>query len=124
NFDKAMVQLSKLGTVDSSASQGQDVTAQYVDLQAHRKIYLSRRKVLFGLMSHATTIGQTLTIHQITGQLNYIKKQVAESTIKVDLHEPGAAAAESSDAIDHPSLGRAWDRAVQGFFNIVAATVV
>ncbi len=135
NFDKAMVQLAQLGTVDSSASQGQDVTAQYVDLQAHRKIYLSRRKVLFGLMSHATTIGQTLTlqnqldevqlkIDQITGQLNYIKKQVAESTIKVDLHEPGAAAAESSDAIDHPSLGRAWDRAVQGFFNIVAATVV
>ena len=135
NFDKAMVQLAQLGTVDSSASQGQDVTAQYVDLQAHRKIYLSRRKVLFGLMSHATTIGQTLTlqnqldqvqlkIDQITGQLHYIKKQVAESTIKVDLHEPGAAAAESSDAIDHPSLGRAWDRAVQGFFNIVAATVV
>ncbi len=135
NFDKAMVQLAQLGTVDSSASQGQDVTAQYVDLQAHRKIYLSRRKVLFGLMSHATTIGQTLTlqnqldqvqlkIDQITGQLNYIKKQVAESTIKVDLHEPGAAAAESSDAIDHPSLGRAWDRAVQGFFNIVTATVV
>jgi hypothetical protein len=135
NFDKAMVQLAQLGTVDSSASQGQDVTAQYVDLQAHRKIYLSRRKVLFGLMSHATTIGQTLTlqnqldqvqlkIDQITGQLNYIKKQAAESTIKVDLHEPGAAAAESPDAIDHPSLGRAWDRAVQGFFNAVAATVV
>jgi Domain of unknown function (DUF4349) len=135
NFDKAMVQLAQLGTVDSSASQGQDVTAQYVDLQAHRKIYLSRRKVLFGLMSHATTIGQTLTlqnqldqvqlkIDQITGQLNYIQKQVAESTIKVDLHEPGAAAAESPDAIDHPSLGRAWDRAVQGFFNILAATVI
>jgi hypothetical protein len=135
NFDKAMVQLAQLGNVDSSASQGQDVTAQYVDLQAHRKIYLSRRKVLFGLMSHATTIGQTLTlqneleqvqlkIDQITGQLNYIKKQVAESTIKVDLHEPGAAAAASPDAIDHPSLGRAWDHAVQGFFNILAATVI
>ena len=135
NFDRAMVQLAQLGTVDSSASQGQDVTAEYVDLQAHRKIYLSRRKVLFGLMSHATTIGQTLTlqnqldqvqlkIDQITGQLNYIKKQVAESTIKVDLHEPGAATAESPDAIDHPSLGRAWDRAVQGFFNILAATVI
>src|SRR6185295_17156530 len=45
NFDEAMVQLSQLGTVDSSASQGQDVTAQYVDLKAHMKIYLSRRKV-------------------------------------------------------------------------------
>jgi uncharacterized protein DUF4349 len=135
NFDKAMVQLSQLGTVDSSASQGQDVTAQYVDLKAHMKIYLSRRKVLFGLMDKATTIGQSLAlqnqldqvqlkIDQITGQINYINKQVAESTIKVDLHEPGAAVAESPDAIDNPSLGRAWDRAVQGILNVLAVTLI
>ena len=135
NFDKAMVQLAQLGTVDSSASQGQDVTAQYVDLKAHMKIYLSRRRVLFGLMQQATTIGQTLTlqnqlddvqlkIDQLTGQINYINKQVAESTIKVDLHEAGAAVAASPDAIDNPSLGRAWDRAVQGFLNVLAAVVI
>ena len=135
NFDKAMFQLSQLGTVDSSASQGQDVTAQYVDLKAHMKIYLSRRKVLFGLMDKATTIGQSLAlqnqldqvqlkIDQITGQINYINKQVAESTIKVDLHEPGAAVAESPDAIDNPSLGRAWDRAVQGILNVLAVTLI
>jgi hypothetical protein len=135
NFDKAMLQLAQLGTVDSSASQGQDVTAQYVDLKAHMKIYLSRRRVLFGLMQQATTIGQTLTlqnqlddvqlrIDQLTGQINYINKQVAESTIKVDLHESGAAVAASPDAIDNPSLGRAWDRAVQGFLNVLAAVVI
>jgi hypothetical protein len=135
NFDKAMFQLSQLGTVDSSASQGQDVTAEYVDLKAHMKIYLSRRKVLFGLMDKATTIGQSLAlqnqldqvqlkIDQITGQINYINKQVAESTIKVDLHEPGAAVADSPDAIDNPSLGRAWDRAVQGILNVVAVTLI
>ena len=135
SFDKAMFQLAQLGTVDSSASQGQDVTAQYVDLKAHMKIYLSRRRVLFGLMQQATTIGQTLTlqnqlddvqlkIDQLTGQINYINKQVAESTIKVDLHEAGAAVEESPDAIDNPSLGRAWDRAVQGFLNVLAAVVI
>lgn len=135
NFDKAMVQLSQLGTVDSSATQGQDVTAQYVDLKAHMKIYLSRRRVLFGLMDKATTIGQSLTlqnqldqvqlkIDQIAGQINYINKQVAESTIKVDLHEPGAAVAQSPDAVDNPSLGHAWDRAVQGLLNVIAATLI
>src|SRR3954462_6316785 len=135
NFDEAMVQLGQLGTIDSSASQGQDVTAQYVDLKAHMKIYLSRRRVLFGLMDKATTIGQSLTlqnqldqvqlkIDQITGQLNYINKQVAESTIKVDVHEPGAAVAESPDSVDNPSLGHAWDRAVQGVLNVMAATLI
>ncbi len=135
NFDKAMVQLTQLGSVDSSATQGQDVTAQYVDLKAHMKIYLSRRRVLFGLMNKATTIGQSLTlqnqldqvqlkIDQITGQINYINKQVAESTIKVDLHEPGAATSQSPDTVDNPSLGHAWDRAVQGVLNVLAATII
>jgi len=135
NFDKAMLQLAQLGSVDSSASQGQDVTAQYVDLKAHMKIYLSRRHVLFGLMDKATTIGQSLTlqnqldqvqlkIDQIQGQINYINKQTAESTIKVDMHEPGAAVAQSPDTVDNPSLGHAWDRAVQGLLNVIAATLI
>jgi len=135
NFDQAMLQLAQLGSVDSSASQGQDVTAQYVDLKAHMKIYLSRRHVLFGLMNKATTIGQSLTlqnqldqvqlkIDQIQGQINYINKQTAESTIKVDMHEPGAAVAQSPDTVDNPSLGHAWDRAVQALLNVIAATLI
>jgi hypothetical protein len=86
-------------------------------------------------MDKATTIGQSLTlqnqldqvqlkIDQIQGQINYINKQVAESTIKVDLHEPGAAVAQSPDTIDNPSLGHAWDRAVQGLLNVIAATMI
>jgi len=57
-------------------------------------------------------------------QINYINNQVAESTIKVDLHEPGAAAAQSPDTVDNPSLGHAWDRAVQGLLNVIAATLI
>ncbi|MDP9185019.1 MAG: DUF4349 domain-containing protein, partial [Actinomycetota bacterium] len=53
NFEKAFAQLSALGTVDSSEIRGQDVTAQHVDLKAHMKIFLARRKVLFGLMQQA-----------------------------------------------------------------------
>ena len=56
NFDKALLQLRDLGTVDSSEMHGQDVTAEYVDAKAHLKIYTSRRAVLYGLMDQATTI--------------------------------------------------------------------
>ena len=133
-FERTMLALGQLGTLDSSESHGQDVTAEYIDLKAHLKIYLSRRKVLLGLMADATTIGQTLAVQnqldqvqlkidQITGQVRYINNQVAESTIKLDLHEPDAAAATASD-IQNPSLGRAWDRAVQGILNVLAAAVV
>lgn len=135
NFERAMGQLTELGTVDSSEIHGQDVTAEFVDLKAHMKIYLARRKVLFGLMLRANTIGETITlqnqlddvqlrIDQISGQLNFINKQVAESTIKVDLHEPGAVAASTTSEVDNPSLGRAWDHAVQGFLNVLAAVTI
>jgi outer membrane murein-binding lipoprotein Lpp len=136
NFEKALAQLSALGTVDSSEIQGQDVTAQYVDLKAHMKIFLARRKVLFGLMQQANTIGETLTlqnqlddvqlkIDQITGQLRYLNNQVDESTIKVDIHEPDAVAAQTNPSeVNNPSLGRAWDHAVQGFLNVLAAVTI
>jgi hypothetical protein len=135
NFEKALSQLSALGTVDSSEIRGQDVTAQYVDLKAHMKIFLARRKVLFGLMQQANTIGETLTlqnqlddvqlkIDQITGQLRYLNNQVAESTIKVDIHEPDAVVAANPSEVNNPSLGRAWDHAVQGFLNVLAAVTI
>jgi hypothetical protein len=136
NFDKAMVQLGGLGTVDSSEIHGQDVTAEYVDAKAHVKIYESRRRVLYGLMAQTTTIGQSLAIQnqlddvqlkidQITGQIRYLNNQVAESTIKIDIHEPDAAVANTTnDDIRNPSLGRAFERAVQGFMNILAAVLI
>ena len=134
DFDKAMLQLSQLGTVDASEIHGQDVTADYIDAKAHLKIYTSRRAVLYGLMDQATTIPQTLVvtkelesvqlnIDQITGQLRYLNNQVAESTIKVDIHEPDAATATTDD-IRNPSLGRALDRAVQGVMNVMAAVLI
>ena len=136
NFDKAMVQLGTLGTVDSSEIHGQDVTAEYVDAKAHVKIYASRRSVLYGLMAQNTSIGQSLAIQnqldqvqlkidQITGQIRYLNNQVAESTIKIDIHEPDAAVANTTnDDIRNPSLGRAFERAVQGFMNILAAVLI
>jgi hypothetical protein len=135
-FERAMVQLQALGSVDSSAVQGQDVTAQYIDQKAHLQIYLSHRKFLYGLMAKATTTGQALAlenqlqqvqlrIDQITGQLRYLNNQVAESTIKVDLHEPGAEPlATGGSQVDNPSLGDAFSRAIQGFLRVLSVIVI
>jgi hypothetical protein len=136
HFDKALQQLQALGSVDSSAVHGQDVTAQYIDQKAHLKIYLTHRAFLYGLMAKATTTGQALAlenqlqqvqlrIDQITGQLRYLNNQVAESTIKLDLHEPGAEPlATATTPIENPSLGNAFSRGVQGFLNVIAAMLI
>jgi Domain of unknown function (DUF4349) len=136
-FDTAMAQVSELGTVESSSVTGKDVTNQYIDYKAHLKNLMGRRTVLRGLLLQTTTIGESLAVEnqledvqlqidQIQGELRYLKNQVEEATLTIDLREESAPAgeAETNGAIHNPSLSRAWDRAVQGFFGIIATTIV
>jgi Domain of unknown function (DUF4349) len=133
-FDDAMLSLRAIGTVQAQSVTGKDVTAQFIDLQARLRIAKSRRTVLLGLQSSASTLGDVLTvqrqlddvqlqIEQIQGQINFIDDQVAQATIRVDLREKDAPTAQQ-DTIENPSLGSAWDRSVQGFLNVVSAVVI
>jgi hypothetical protein len=136
-FDNATAQVAQLGTVESSSVTGKDVTNQYIDYKAHLQNLVGRRTVLRGLLLQTTTIGESLTVEnqlqdvqlaidQTQGQLRYLNNQVAESTLTVDLHEASvpAGSGETNGGINNPSLSRAWDRAVQGFFGIIATIIV
>ena len=63
-------------------------------------------------------------IERLQGTLNVLNDKVDLATLKVTLREEGVAAPESPDEVGHATLGSAWDRAVQGFFGVVAAVVV
>ena len=65
-----------------------------------------------------------LQVEQIQGQLNFIDDQVAEATVRVELHEKDAAQVQQTDEVENPSLGSAWDRSIQGFLNVVSAVVI
>ena len=134
-FDDAMLALRAIGTVQAQSVTGRDVTAQFIDLQARLRIAKSRRTVLLGLQTSANTLGDVLTlqrqiddvqlqIEQIQGQLNFIANQVAEATIRVDLHEKTTQTVQPANTVKNPSLGSAWDRSVQGFLNVVSAVVI
>jgi hypothetical protein len=138
NFDRALVQLQKLGHVDASSVTGRDVTADFIDQQAHLRILQNERNVLSGLAQNANSVSQLVSltakvssiqeeIDSTVGQLRYLNNQVAQSTIKVTLSERDAVQAEqvtTDDEIENPSLGRAWDRGIQGFFGVLASVVV
>jgi hypothetical protein len=134
-FDDAMLALRDIGVVQAQSVTGKDVTAQFIDLRARLRNAIGQRTVLRGLMAQATTIQETITvqnrlsgvelqIEQIQGQLNFIEDQVAEATVRVEIHEKDAAPVQQTNQVENPSLGTAWDRAIQGFLNIVAAVVI
>jgi hypothetical protein len=133
-FDATVTALRALGTVKDVTISSQDVTADFIDLNARLKIARGRRHVLQGLYAQATTIEQTVRvlnalndtqtrIEQMQGQLNVIDNQTSQSTIRVSLREEGLPDLQTQD-VRNPSVGTAWDRAVAGFFGVISAVVI
>jgi hypothetical protein len=133
-FEETVRELKGLGIrVDGETVSGEDVTAEHVDLQARLRIARARRAVLFRLMDRATTIEQTLRvqnalddvqlrIEEIQGALNVLDARVSEATIAVQIRETGVELLEKD--VQNPSIPGAFDRAIAGFFVVIAGTVV
>jgi uncharacterized protein DUF4349 len=135
-FDQAMNDLRGLGSVEGQSISGQDVTSQFVDLNARLRTWEAQEAVLLRLMRRATSIESTLRvqnqlqdvqfrIEQIKGQLRLLENQTSLATIDVSLREVGAVVGvRQTVARERPSLGEAWDRAVDGFLGVIFAVVV
>jgi hypothetical protein len=134
-FDEAMRRLRTIGDVDAEYIQGDDVTAEFMDLQARLKILRGRRALLTKIQREATTSSEILRlgsqidqvqlqIEKLEGQLHYYRNQVAISTIDVSLREQDAPGPQETDPQERTSLGDAWSRAVDGAVWIVGAVVV
>jgi hypothetical protein len=135
-FDRAVSDIRDLAThVRFQEIEGDDVTAEFIDLQARLRILKARKALLFGLFQKATTTEEILRmssqlddvqlrIEQIQGQINFINDQVAESTLRVSIQEQNAPEAAATSSVDNPDLGSSVDLAVQGFLRIVGAVIV
>jgi Domain of unknown function (DUF4349) len=136
-FDAAVDAIRHLGQVSSSEVTGNDVTDQYIDQQARLTILKARRASLIRLLDQSTTLSASLElsdriddvqfdIERSQGELRFLDAQVAESTLNVEMREADTPAAESTSGNDirNPSLGRAVDRAVQGFLGVLATILV
>jgi hypothetical protein len=102
-FDDTIDQLSKLGKVQNEHISGNDVSAQYVDLQARLANAEAQRNAMLALLGRAQTVadiiavqtqlGQiTQQVEQLKGQISYIEHNTTYSTISAQLIEVGAPA--------------------------------
>jgi hypothetical protein len=100
-FDETIDLLAKLGKLKSEHISGNDVSAQYVDLQARLANAKAQRDAMLVLLKRAqsiqdiiavqTQIGQiTGQIEQLKGQIQYIEHNTSYSTVTVNLLESGA----------------------------------
>ncbi|HSP08004.1 MAG TPA: DUF4349 domain-containing protein [Candidatus Dormibacteraeota bacterium] len=101
NFDATIDLLTKVGKVQSEHITGNDVSAQYVDLNARLANAQAQRNAMLALLARATSINDIINIQtqvgqitgqieQLEGQIKYLDQHTAFSSIAVTLTESGA----------------------------------
>jgi hypothetical protein len=133
-YAQAMRSLAALGRVESREESGQDVSQEFVDLEARSRHLEAVERQLLGLLDEANTVAAALAVQaelnrvqleleQVQGRLRYLEDQVSFATISLAIHERQAAP-EADD--DEPAWGivGAWRTAAHGFVTVVGWILV
>jgi len=98
-FLMVLADLEKLGTVTSQHISGEDVTEEYIDLQARLNNSKRQEQRLLEILERAETVEEILEverelervrsgIEQMTGRITYLENRIELATITVSLYEP------------------------------------
>ena len=131
-YEETISEVRASGTVQAFNSSAQDVSAQYVDLQARLKNAEAQRDAMLALLQRATSINDILNIQnqvgqitgqieQLKGQINYLEHATGFSTVNVTLREAAVAAPRTSDDL---GLQGAVHSGVYYFFQSIDFMVV
>lgn len=134
-YEDLLVDAAEVGEVRRRAITAEDVSTEFIDLQARQRNLEAQERFYLGLLDQAQGVQDAIAVQQqletITGQLEEIKGRIAFldertsfSTLTVELREPSAAGVVSTSSTDRPSLGAAWRTAQDAFVNVVGALVV
>ncbi|MCX6373837.1 MAG: DUF4349 domain-containing protein, partial [Actinobacteria bacterium] len=111
SFDAALKRFAALGDVQSVSTSSEDVTSQYVDLQARLRHYRAVERRLVRFLDATDNVNQTLavqdridnvqlTIEQLSAQLKSLRETTTYGTLSVFLREKGTPQAGANDPSD------------------------
>ncbi len=132
-FDPALQQLRGLGTIDRQSINGQDVTSQFIDLNARLKTWQAQESVLMRLMNGANSISETMNvqnqlqevqfrIEQIQGELRQLRTETSYGSIQLSMRMEGVVVGPRPQT--KPSIAQAWTKAISGFLGVLYVVVV
>lgn len=131
SFERALTELEGLGEVKGEEISGEDVSQEFVDMEARVRNLEAQEAVLLRLMDRAVSVADTirvqrelqgvqLEIERLTGRLRYLGDLTEMSTISLSLVEVGAPGHKPPTGV----LAKAWERAVDGALAIVSAVII
>lgn len=129
-FDAATADAKRLGTLLSESLSAEDVTEEYVDLQARRTALAGQLAQYTRIMERAGNVSEVLEVQaqiervqveidRIDGRLKYLDNRVEYATVTVSLVEP-----EPVGGVARYSIISVINQGIAGFLAVTAGLVV
>ncbi len=110
-FREVIARVRALGEVKQESIEAQDVTEEFVDIEARLRVLRQTEQRLLDLLKRSGKLADLLQIErelaqrrteieQVEGRLRYLKDRVAFSTITISIQEAGSAAVAPSGRYD------------------------
>jgi predicted small secreted protein len=126
SYDSALVRLRELGRVESLEESGQDVSKEFVDLNARVRQLRAVEAQLLELLQRADDVPAALAVQnqlsqvqldleQARGRLQYLDNRVALATISMSMHELAVVAPKDGGF----KIVDAWATAGSAFLTVV-----
>ncbi|MBM3249526.1 MAG: DUF4349 domain-containing protein [Candidatus Omnitrophica bacterium] len=134
DFDTVLLKLKELGKVNSERVTAEDVTEEYVDLEARLKNAKAVKDRLMAILQDkARTVKDILEverelyrvgeeIERIEGRMKFLDRQVDLATITVNYYEPKAIAPEPLNVFER--FKKTVRLSIEVFINVFNAAIV
>lgn len=133
-FDAFISEINETGRVISQNISGNDVTEEYIDLDARQKTQKELERRLLELLSQKTAglsdvveVEQKLSgvrenIEKTEGRMNFLKDQSAFSTLTINLFEPSMLQTSSGGGFFY-EIEEGFKNGLEGFTEILSSLI-
>ena len=133
-YDALIADVSKIGKVMNQNIQSNDVTEEYVDLEARLKTQKELEQRLIKLLNEkASRLSDVIEVEEklasvrqkiesFEGRMKLLKSQSDLSTLTINVYEPSMISTSSGGGFFY-ELGQAIKKGLSGFTNILAVSI-
>lgn len=129
-FENSLAGVKAIGTVKSASTQGEDVTEEYVDLQAQKTSYQNQLAQYNAIMKQSTKVEDIIKVQEqidrvqtelnrLEGRLKYLNSRIDLSTISVSLQEPEPVGGDTGH-----NFVSTINEGIAGFFGMIDALII